>query len=305
MEATAMHMTSPTGLSAAVMGARQEIPANPGGWPVSPLGSVGRAFEALSGAPKVVFDGTGFAGLPPRPVGLRELRRRLLDRSTAPPARDAVWRELVDRARRPAPDGPVWTLACVGLALPGLTAVAGGLARGWRGDAADLDAELLAGFFTRLRTLDASGQRVLGRLLDAAVRAGRRARAQAEGLDVVRVERAWSSAPRHPWDHPDWVLARAVAAGVIDRTEAALIGATRLEDTPLVEVAVRLGVDGRLAGDWRTKAETRLVDAIRAGDLDQARTRVPSRSRRDPQRARLLLVKQARARRRVQAALSR
>jgi hypothetical protein len=97
------------------------------------------------------------------------------------------------------------------------------------------------------------------------------------------------------------VLARAVAAGVIDRTEAHLIGATRLEDTPLVEVAVRLGVDVRLAGDWRSKAETRLVAAIRAGELDQARTRVPSRSRRDPHRIRLLLVKAARARRRARA----
>jgi hypothetical protein len=66
---------------------------------------------------------------------------------------------------------------------------------------------------------------------------------------------------------------------------------------PLVEVAVRLGLDVRLAGDWLSRAEARLVDAIRAGELDQARTLVPSKSHRDPQRARLLLVKAARAQR--------
>ena len=131
-----------------------------------------------------------------------ELRRWLLDRSTSPEARDGVWRELVGHSRRPPPEGPAWTVAAVGLALPGLTAAAGRLTRGWRGDTSDLDAELLAGFVARLRTLDASEPRVLGRLLDAAIRAGRRARAQAGDLEVIRVERAWSRAPAQPSGSP-------------------------------------------------------------------------------------------------------
>ena len=276
------------------------MPTAAGSWAVSPLAAVGQAFDALATPPTpLTFDTTGVPGLPQQPVRLSELRRWLLDRSTSPEARDVVWRELVAHSRRPPPDGPAWTVAAVGLALPGLTAAAGRLSRGWRGDTSDLDAELLTGFVARLRTLDASEPRVLGRLMDAAIRAGRRARAQAGDLEVVRVERAWSRAPSHPWDHPDWVLARAVAAGVVDRTEAHLIGATRLEDNRLVDVAAQLGLDVQLARDWRYRAEARLAEAIRAGELDQARTQVPRRTQHDPSQARLLLVKAARGRRRA------
>ena len=268
-------------------------------WPASPLAAVGQAFDELGTPPAALtFKPTGVPALP-QPVRLAELRRWLLDRSTSPEARDGVWRELLAHSRRPPPDGPAWTVAALGLALPGLTAAAGRLARGWRGDTSDLDAELLAGFVARLHTLDASEPRVLGRLLDAAIRAGRRARAQAGDLEVVRVERAWSRAPSHPWDHPDWVLVRAVAAGVVDRTEAHLIGATRLEDKSLVDVAAQLGLDAQLARDWRYRAEARLAEAIRAGELDQSRTRVPRRTQHAPSQGRLLLVKAARARRRA------
>jgi hypothetical protein len=279
---------------------RATVPTPAGPWPASPLAAVGQAFDALATPPTALtFDTTGVPGLPRQPVGLHDLRGWLLDRSTCPEARDGAWRELVARSRRPPPDGSAWTVGAVGLALPGLTAAAGRLTRGWRGDTSDLDAELLAGFVARLRTLDVSESRVLGRLLDAAIRAGRRARAQADSLEVVRVERAWSRAPSHPWDHPDWVLARAVAAGVVDRTEAHLIGATRLEDNSLVDVAAQLGLDVELARDWRYRAEARLAEAIRAGELDQARTRMPRRTQHGPSQARLLLVKAARARRRA------
>jgi hypothetical protein len=109
---------------------------------------------------------------------------------------------------------------------------------------------------------------VCGRLLDAAVRAGRKARAAEGEATAVHVARAWSWPPARPWDHPDWVLQRARSAAVIDTDEAILIGATRLEDVPLAEVATRLGVSAQLAASWRAKAERRLADAIRAGELD-------------------------------------
>ena len=47
------------------------------------------------------------------------------------------------------------------------------------------------------------------------------------------------------------------------------------------------------------RARQRLAEAIRAGELDQARTRVPRRTQHGPSQARLLLVKHARARRRA------
>jgi hypothetical protein len=213
----------------------------------------------------LAFDGRGFDGLPARILDLAQLKAVLLRRSTPPAVRDAVWRELVIRARR---DGPAWVVAAVGVAMPGLVAAAGALAAGWRGDRADVDAEMLVGFVARLRTVDVDAPRVCGRLLDAAVRSGRIARAAEGDTTTVRVDRAWSWPPARPWDHPDWVLARAERAAVIDTDEATLIGATRLEDVPLAEVAAELGVSVQLAGSWRRTAERRLAEAIRAGELD-------------------------------------
>lgn len=225
-------------------------------WPASPLVVVARAFAVMVAQPTPYrLDGTGFDQMPDEPVAMDRVRDLLLSRRMSPAARDAVWRELVTRARRPAPDGQAWMVIAAGVALPGLRAAAAGLTRGWRGETADIDAEVLAGFVARLKTVDLTGARVVGRLIDAGVRDGRRARALAGDLEAVRVEGAWSCPPAHPWDHPDWVLARAVAAGVLDRTEARLIGATRLEDLGLAEAAAALRVDPDLAAGWRGRAE--------------------------------------------------
>jgi hypothetical protein len=154
------------------------VPPTSRPWPSSPLAAAQRAFDLLCSPPApLTFDGRGFDGLPDRILDLAQLKAVLLRRATPPAVRDAVWRELVIRARR---DGPAWVVAAVGVAMPGLVAAAGALAAGWRGDRADVDAEMLVGFVERLHTVDVDAPRVCGRLLDAAVRAGRRARA-AEG----------------------------------------------------------------------------------------------------------------------------
>jgi len=234
-------------------------------WPSSPLDAAQRAFDLLCCPPApLAFDGRGFAGLPPRLLPLDELKTILIADRTPRPVRDAVWRELVVRARR---DGPAWVVAAVGLAMPGLRRVAGRLTVGWRGDTADLDGELLAGFLARLRSVDLDGPRVCGRLIDAGARAVKRARAQVEDTHAVHVEGAWSLPPAHPWDHPDWVLARAVAAAVIDPDDHLLISATRLDDLPLQRVADRLGVSLTVAAGWRRNAERRLAAALTAGEL--------------------------------------
>jgi hypothetical protein len=270
-----------------------------GPWPASPLAAVGRAFDLLVCPPTAyLLDGAAFPGLPDEHLDLHRVRGLLLSPAVHAATRDEVWREVVARSRRPGTDGQAWTVIAAGMALPGLTAAAARLCRGWRGETADIDAEVLAGFVARLKTLDASGPRVVGRLIDAGIRAGRRARNRAGDADLVRVDAAWSSPPAHPWDHPDWVLARAVAAGVLDRTEARLIGATRLEDVPLVEAATALRVDPQLAADWRYRAEGRLRDAVTAGELDASRTVVPRPAGQRRHAARLALVKAERIRRR-------
>ncbi|RGC65537.1 hypothetical protein C5N14_28445 [Micromonospora sp. MW-13] len=76
------------------------------------------------------------------------LRDWLLTHSRAYTARDAVWRELILRARL---DGPAWVVAAAGMALPALRRCAGQLRVGWSGDAHDIDAEILTAFLAALR----------------------------------------------------------------------------------------------------------------------------------------------------------
>jgi hypothetical protein len=232
-------------------------------WPATPLDAAQRAFDLLVCPP--AFDGRGFAGLPNRILPLDELKKILIDNATPRPVRDAVWRELVIRARR---DGPAWVIATVGIAMPGLRRTAGMLAKGWPGDSSDRDGELLIGFVDRLRTIDLTHSRIAGKLIDAGARAVKTARARQEESDTVRVHGTWSMPPQQPWDHPDWALPRAVAQAVIDPDEYQLIAATRLDQLTLTTVAGKLGIGVALASAWRRKAERRLAEAIRAGELD-------------------------------------
>src|SRR5438093_11182064 len=127
-------------------------------WPSSPLDAAQRAFTLLVQPPTHVgFDGRGFDGLPDEILPLDELRDLLLSPAASVEVRDAVWRELVVRARR---DGPAWVVAAVGVAMPGLRRVAGLLAAGWRRDSDDLDCELIVGFVSRLKTIDLGVLRV-------------------------------------------------------------------------------------------------------------------------------------------------
>ena len=119
----------------------------------------------------------------------------------------------------------------------------------------DLDAELLAGFLERLATVNLDDCRILGKLIDAGERAAKKSRDWVDDGTVVRVDGAWSIPPQQPWDHPDWVLARAVSAAIIGPEEALLIGETRLGEIPLQVVADKLGVAVAVAATWRKGRE--------------------------------------------------
>jgi hypothetical protein len=234
-------------------------------WPSSPLDAAERAFTLLVQPPSHVgFDGRGFAGLPDEILPLDQLKDLLLSPATNVEVRYAVWRELVTRARR---DGPAWVVAAVGVAMPGLRRIAGMLAAGWRGDTDDLDSELIVGFVARLKTIDLGVPRICGRLIDAGLRAARKARDADSDAQLIHTEATGPIAPIHPWDHPDLVLARAVAAAVIDADEANLIAATRLDTATVAQVADRLGIAPSTASAWRGKAERRLAAAIAEGEL--------------------------------------
>lgn len=237
-------------------------------WAASPLDAAQRAFALLTAPPSPLhLDGRLVDELPDRPIPLGELRGLLIHDATPRAVRDVVWRQIVGRARR---EGQAWVLAAVGVAMPGLRHRAGRLAYGWQGDTADLDAELLAGFLERLTTIDLDAPNVCARLIDAGARAVRRARDSVRDNDAIRVQDAWGPPPPRPWDHPDWVLTRALRAAVIDPEECLLISATRLDDVPLRVAAGELGISIELAAAWRRAGELRLLDALRAGNLDWA-----------------------------------
>ncbi len=236
-------------------------------WPNGPLDAAERAFGLLTRAPApLAFDCRAIPGLRRRAiVDLAELRRLLVSREP-PPARvvDAVWRELVLRSRR---DGPAWVVAAVGMALPGLRRRAGLLARGWNGDPADMDSELLLGFLERLAGIDVDAANICSRLIDAGARAVRRSRRHTEAIDISRPDGARSLPPARPWDHPDLVLARAVRAAVISPEDAGVIGETRLGNATIGQLADRLHMSVAALISARQRAELRLTEAIQAGEL--------------------------------------
>ena len=206
-------------------------------------------------------------GLPDGAVPLCELRDWMLTHRRAFAARDAIWRDLVARARTGEAG---WVIAAVGMAMPALVRLAGGLARGYRGDPADLDAEVLTGFLAALRgAVDLDRPGVYARLCWAGYRAGLAARhADARQVPLTELDRgAASAAPRLPYGHPDLLLAEAVAIRLIDPDEADLISRTRLDHVPVERVAADVGVEPSVLRMRRRRAERRVVRGLTTGLL--------------------------------------
>ena len=161
-------------------------------------------------------------GCPDRLVPLDELRALLLHPATGARARNKVWAELVRRARS---GSPAWVVGLVGVAMPGLRRAAATLSASYRGDPADLQTEILTGFLAAMRALDPGDlDRVplASRLCWAAWRAGQAlAYADARYTAARRDLPDSYDAPYMPWGHPDFVLAAAVARGVLTPAQAA------------------------------------------------------------------------------------
>ncbi|PWW53141.1 hypothetical protein [Actinokineospora spheciospongiae] len=222
-----------------------------------PLDSVRAAFEWLVTGPRPLsIEGRHFPGLPRRRVPLDELRELLLGADLPMPTVDSVWVHLVTRSRD---EGDAWTVACVGLALPALFAVAAGLCSRFADDHRDIHGAILTGFLAELAGMDLGKPWVLWRLRCAGLRAGHLAIRDALARPTPSDEDFHGEKPAPPWGHPDFVLARAVAAGAITGEEAELIGSTRLEDHTLTAAAAERGV-GVTTLHWaRSHAEARLL----------------------------------------------
>ena len=235
------------------------------------------AFQALVAEPRrLTLDCTTLGGVPGPSVGLPAgevelpwLRDWLLAHRDNYPARDAVWRELIGRARTVGGD---WRIVAVAMAMPALIRLAGGLARDYRGDPADLDNEILTGYLEALeRRVDLGASRLYAKLCWAGFRAGYAARyADPPVVLIEDLDNDSSIVPHLPYGHPDLLLARAVAIRVLDQDDADLITATWLEHKTIEQVARRTGADADVLRMRRLRAGRRLADAILDGLLSGA-----------------------------------
>ncbi|SDW39878.1 hypothetical protein SAMN05216215_100316 [Saccharopolyspora shandongensis] len=226
-------------------------------WPGNPLDAAREAFRRLTtGDHPVIVDGRLFDHLPAREIPVDELRDMLLAKGCPRRVWDQVWTHVISRARI---EGGTWIVAAVGLALPMLTSLAARLTERYADDPADIHAEVLRGFLDALHTVDLAAGRITIRLRWAAYRAGHRA--LLDGLDgpIPKPPGFHSSEPKTPAGHPDLVLARAVEAGVLTRTEAELIGATRLEGIELADWPHHAELTYEGLRSIRRRAEARLV----------------------------------------------
>ncbi|MGC4851852.1 hypothetical protein ACLQ24_00285 [Micromonospora sp. DT4] len=245
-------------------------------WPTSALSAAQTAFATLTRDPQppLALDCAAFAdpawGLPDGTVTLAELRSWMLGNPRQFDARDAIWREVLRRARQTGPQAAAWVIGAVGLAMPALLSHARTLGAGFRGDLDDLDSEIVSGFLAALRgDLDLSRTAPYAKLTMAAWRAGRALRAD-EGVYVPvpqMPETAGSQAPRELVQHPDLMVMRAAALDLIADEDAAAFIEVRLGNQRSETIAERLGISATALHHRLERASEILAAALRDGLL--------------------------------------
>ena len=228
----------------------------------SPFDTLEKTFDLLVTGPRpLALDTTPIAGLPNRAVPLGELKARLLHPSTPFSVRDAIVDQLVARSQA---HGGAWTIGLAGVLLPGLRRAAWPLVQACPGKKVDIEAETLAAFLAAVARCQPGRARLASRLCWLA-RTGAQRLLRAELSEQARPGNdPVSSAPPRPWGHPDLVLAKAVAAGVIGAADAELIGATRIGDVDLADAANALGITYKSCHLRRSRAESKLVEFLRS-----------------------------------------
>jgi DNA-directed RNA polymerase specialized sigma24 family protein len=245
-------------------------------WPASHLRAADIAFAALTCEPApVTLDCDSLAGdtgvdlgLPSGVVALPVLREWLLAHPDNFAARDAVWRELILRARL---RGKEWVIGAVGMAMPALVRHARHLAVDYRGDPADIDNEVLTGFLEALRDhLDLTQPAPYASLIMAAWRAGRQLRlVQDVAVPVDDIEHlaAGSRTPKPPYGHPDLLVERAGTLRLIDSDDVQPWIDIRLGRRACEPIAARLGITVDALRMRLARADDRLAKALADGLL--------------------------------------
>ncbi|MFY1623612.1 hypothetical protein ACN268_10430 [Micromonospora sp. WMMD735] len=223
------------------------------------------AFALLTCEPApLVFDARPVPGLPDVLLPLTELRVLLRCERFDSDTTDGLWRQLAQHAREL---GPAWVVGAIGVALPALTHLAAKISRGRTRHSDDVDSEVLAGFLQALRTADLAAPRLWLRLCWAAWRAGASVVRADEGEELPADPSCGSRLPRMPYGHPDLLLGRAAAAGLITGEAAELISVTRFGDALIEQLAVERGVTAAALRMRRRRAERVVAAAVIRGDL--------------------------------------
>lgn len=243
-------------------------------WPTSPLDAADVAFAALTSDPAPLsldldmFDSGD--RLPRGVMALPALRDWLLAHPRAYTARDAVWRQLIRRARL---CGPQWVIAAVGMAMPALRRYASQLSAGYRGDPDDIGAEILTGFLAALRDhVDLARPAPYAALCRAGWRAGHALRAQTgQLLPVEDVEHlAGPRTPRVPYGHPDVLVHRAVVLGILDQCDEQPYIDVRLGRRAIEPIAAQLGITADALRMRLNRIDPRITAALATGLLTGA-----------------------------------
>jgi hypothetical protein len=228
-------------------------------------------FTALTHRPEpLALDCTRWAdlGLPARVVDLYELREWIMSHRWAVAAHNAIWQEVIGYART----DQRWMTGALGLALPGLRALAGDLTRGWRGDPADIEQEIICAF---IRAIHTDIEPVRGSIYIALRKEAERAATAIKYTDsryvpVANLEQLCGAAPRVPWQHPDLIVGRAVDLGILEHSDAVVFVCTRLDRIPIEYLADALDVDVDVLRQRRTRAKQALAAALADGTLSAA-----------------------------------
>jgi len=235
----------------------------------SPFDALEASFRLLcqGPAPLAVHGRDVGAPLPARPIPLAELGPMLLHPAIPYDARDRAVRLVLRRAQG---EGGAWVVGLAGLLLPGLRAALGPLARAHPDHTEDLEADALAELVAIAAEYDPDTDRVASRLLRRAATRAQRRLASEQAAAGRRAPTQGAVEPPAPWGHPEFVLGRAVASGVLTARDAGLIADTRLGGEPLAAWARRAGENYDAVNQRRYRAEQRVANWI-AGDGQPAR----------------------------------
>ncbi|NYH51344.1 hypothetical protein HNR06_000933 [Nocardiopsis arvandica] len=236
----------------------------------SPLAVIENHFTHLSSTHLTLQGSAMHPWLEDRVYSLHELRGVLMGRGTPNDVRDAVWQHTV-RAARHSQD---WMVGALGLGMPMLRATAAQACRHLsRACVDEIESVVVVTAIEQIRVINLGYRRLVYflrcRVHRAAMGARKRALSSTPPMPVGVNEEPGSEAEpaTSGAGSPDLALFAAVRAGVSSEHEADLIARTRLEDTPLADMAAESGVAYKTLAKRRQRAEERLVAAVRSGAL--------------------------------------